>query len=61
MVLPDITNDATLGDLMEAFLAVAWLNRWNGVTKSDLCLDFVEMLDRLVYAEFCLAEWGRGS
>ena len=59
MVLPEITNVESVGDLMEAFLAVAWMNRWNGVMLPDLCLDFVEMLERLVYAEFCLAEWSR--
>ena len=58
-VLPEITNVESVGDLLEAFLAVAWMNRWNGVMLPDLCLDFVEMLERLVYAEFCFAEWRR--
>ena len=57
-VLPDITNNETVGDMLEAFLALAWMYRCKGVKLPVLCDDFVEMLERLVYAEFCLAEWG---
>ena len=59
-MLPEITNVESVGDLLEAFLAVAWMYRRNGVKVPDNCLDFVEMIDRLVYAEYCLAYWGRG-
>ena len=58
-VLPDITNDETVGDMLEAFLALAWMYRCKGVKLPALCDDFVAMLERLVYAELCLAEWGR--
>ena len=57
-VLPDITNHETVGDMPEAFLALAWMYRCKGVKLPALCLDFVVMLERLVDAEFCLAEWG---
>ena len=60
MVLPEITNVESVGDLLEAFLAVAWMYRRNGVKVSDHGLDFVEILDRLVYAEYCLAYWHGG-
>ena len=59
-MLPEITNVESVGDLLEAFLAVAWMYRRNGVNVPDTGLDFVEMIDRLVYAEYCLAYWGRG-
>ena len=59
-VLPEITNVESVGDLMEAFLAVAWMYRRNGVKVPDHGLDFVEIIDRLVYAEYCLAYWHRG-
>ena len=59
-VLPEITNVESVGDLMEAFLAVAWMYRRNGVKVSDHGLDFVEIIERLVYAEYCLAYWHGG-
>ena len=59
-VLPEITNVESVGDLMEAFLAVAWMYRRNGVKVPDHGLDFVEIIDRLVYAEYCLAYWHGG-
>ena len=58
-VLPEMENDETVGDLLEAFLALAWMYRCLGVELPTLCLDFVQFLDTLVFAEFVLDEWGK--
>ena len=58
MVLPEMVNKETVGDLIEAFLAIAWKYRSLGVQLPELCLDFVEFIEILVFTEFVLDLWG---
>ena len=58
MVLPEMVNKETVGDLIEAFLVIAWKYRSLGVQLPELCLDFVEFIEILVFTEFVLDLWG---
>ena len=53
-----MVNKETVGDLIEAFLAIAWKYRSLGVQLPELCLDVVEFLEILVFTEFVLDLWG---
>ena len=58
-VLPHVQNEETVGDLVEALLAIAWKFRVLGIALSTLALDFVEQLESLICCEYTLYHWGQ--
>ena len=58
-VLPYAQDEETLGDRVEALLAIAWKFRVLGIAQSTLALDFAEQLESLSFCEYTLYHYGQ--
>ena len=52
-----ISNEETVGDLVEAILGLAWVKNDRGQTLSPEAEDFVNMLEQACLSEFSLQTW----
>ena len=52
-----ISNEETVGDLMEAMLGLAWIKNHQGQTLSPEAEDFVNMIEQACLSEFSLQTW----
>ena len=52
-----VSNEETIGDLVEAMLGLAWRHRERNIVIPEIACDFIRILEQALWTEYVLINW----